>query len=94
MAKYLEVVRECSGSQPPMANVTEYLEQLLASGIEPADRPVVQPLYAPHLAAAGRRRRPRPARRRCYRYWSQGIWTGYGAELVRRATEIVTHLDT
>ncbi len=26
-------------------DVTEYLEQLLASGIEPADLPVVQPLY-------------------------------------------------
>jgi hypothetical protein len=23
----------------------------------------------------------------CYRYWGQGIWTDYGAELARRACE-------
>ncbi len=23
----------------------------------------------------------------CYRYWGQGTWTGYGAELARRASE-------
>jgi hypothetical protein len=27
----------------------------------------------------------------CYRYWGQGVWTDYGAELARRTTEIVTH---
>jgi len=27
----------------------------------------------------------------CYRYWGQGKWTDYGAELARRTTEIVTH---
>jgi hypothetical protein len=27
----------------------------------------------------------------CYRYWGQGEWTDYGAELARRTTEIVTH---
>ena len=26
----------------------------------------------------------------CYRYWGQGEWTDYGAELARRTTEIVT----
>ena len=26
--KYVEVVRECSGTRTPMLNVTEYLEQL------------------------------------------------------------------
>jgi hypothetical protein len=26
----------------------------------------------------------------CYRYWGEGIWTAYGAELARRVTEIVT----
>ena len=26
----------------------------------------------------------------CYRYWGQGVWTDYGAELARRAIEIVT----
>jgi hypothetical protein len=43
--KYIEVVRECSGSRTPIMNVTEYLEQLFASGIQPADLPVIQPLY-------------------------------------------------
>ena len=27
----------------------------------------------------------------CYRYWGEGAWTDYGAELARRTTEIVTH---
>ncbi|TMK53122.1 MAG: glycosyl hydrolase family 57 [Actinobacteria bacterium] len=27
----------------------------------------------------------------CFRYWGEGIWTDYGAELSRRTTEIVTH---
>jgi hypothetical protein len=43
-SRYLEVVRACSGSRTPMLNVTEYLEQLFASGIEPADLPATQPL--------------------------------------------------
>jgi len=43
--KYLEVVRECSGSRTPIMNVTEYLEQLVAGGVQPGDLPVVQPLY-------------------------------------------------
>jgi Glycosyl hydrolase family 57 len=43
--KYLEVVRECSGTPTPIMNVTEYLEQLFASGVLPGDLPVVQPLF-------------------------------------------------
>jgi hypothetical protein len=27
----------------------------------------------------------------CYRYWGPGEWTGYGAELARRTTEIIAH---
>ena len=27
----------------------------------------------------------------CYRYWGEGVWTDYGAELSRRVTEIVTN---
>jgi hypothetical protein len=30
----------------------------------------------------------------CYRYWGEGIWTDYGAELARRTSEIVTHPET
>jgi hypothetical protein len=43
--KYLEVVRDCSGTRTPILNVTEYLEQLFAAGIQPADLPVIQPLF-------------------------------------------------
>jgi hypothetical protein len=43
--KYLEVVRACSGSRTPILNVTEYLEQLFATGVEPGDLPAIQPLF-------------------------------------------------
>ena len=39
------VVRECSGARTPMLNVTEYLEQLFATGIHPGDLPVIQPMF-------------------------------------------------
>jgi hypothetical protein len=164
--KYLEVVRECSGSPTPMLNVSEYLEQLFASGIKPADLPVIQPLYqyriwqqlAPgegpdRLAAVIDQLRSEDSRfnveggswtndlswvrgydqvvvpmeqasslfhervlargvpaddpryrkalfhllaaeTSCYRYWGEGIWTDYGAELARRTSDIVTHHET
>ncbi|HLG54288.1 MAG TPA: hypothetical protein VI485_03090 [Vicinamibacterales bacterium] len=44
-SKYVEVVRESSGSDTPLMNVTEYLEQLSAAGIGDEDFPVVQPLF-------------------------------------------------
>ncbi|HKO84530.1 MAG TPA: glycosyl hydrolase family 57, partial [Actinomycetota bacterium] len=44
-SRYLEVVRACSGSRTPMLNVTEYLEQLFASGVQPGDLPATQPLF-------------------------------------------------
>ncbi len=43
--KYIEVVRECSGSETPLVNVTEYLEQLIARGVRDADLPLVQPVF-------------------------------------------------
>jgi hypothetical protein len=43
--KYLEVVRACSGSRTPILNVTEYLEQLYATGVQPSDLPAIQPLF-------------------------------------------------
>jgi hypothetical protein len=164
--KYLEVVRECSGSRTPMLNVTEYLEQLFATGIEPGDLPAIQPLdqhriwqrMAPgdgpdRLADVIRQLRdedgrfhveggswtndlswvrgydqvlvpmeqasvlfhervlgrgvpsddPRyrkalfhllSAETSCYRYWGQGIWTDYGAELSRRVADIITRSET
>ncbi len=42
--KYLEVMRECSGSATPAMNVTEYLEHLFAMDIQETDFPVIQPL--------------------------------------------------
>ncbi|HOX58746.1 MAG TPA: glycosyl hydrolase family 57 [Candidatus Paceibacterota bacterium] len=42
--KYLEVIRECSGSNTPAMNVTEYLEHIFALGVKEEDLPVVQPI--------------------------------------------------
>jgi hypothetical protein len=42
--KYMEAVRQCSGSDTPLMNVTEYLEHLYAIGIREEDLPVLQPL--------------------------------------------------
>jgi hypothetical protein len=161
--KYVEVVRECSGSPTPILSVTEYLEQLFAAGIRPADLPVIQPLFqhriwqqlvpgdGPERLAdvIGRLRNedsrfhveggswtndlswvrgydqvlvpmeqasslfhervltqgvptddPRyrralfhllAAETSCYRYWGEGIWTDYGAELSRRVADIIAH---
>lgn len=43
--KYLEVVRECSGTRTPIVNVTEYLEYLFSLGIQESDLPVLQPRH-------------------------------------------------
>ena len=43
-AKYMDVVRECSGSQTPLVNVSEYLESLFKAGISEAELPAVQPI--------------------------------------------------
>ncbi|VFM99350.1 MAG: hypothetical protein BECKG1743D_GA0114223_102323 [Candidatus Kentron sp. G] len=43
-AKYTEVVRECSGTDTPFMNGTEYLENLLASGVTEQDFPEIQPI--------------------------------------------------
>jgi hypothetical protein len=42
--KYSEVVRECSGSETPLMNVTEYLENLFSLGVKESDFPVLQPV--------------------------------------------------
>jgi hypothetical protein len=161
--KYLEVVRACSGSRTPMVNVTEYLEQLFATGIGADDLPVIQPLFqhriwqqmtpgdgpgrlAGVIARLGREdgrfhvdggswtndlswvrgydqvlipmeqasvlfherilaygvRSDDPRYRNalfhllavetsCYRYWGEGVWTDYGAELSRRVAELLAH---
>ena len=143
-------------------NVTEYLEQLFATGIQPADLPAIQPIFqyriwqrmAPsdgpgrladvieQLRLEDRRfhveggswtndlswvrgydqvlipmeqasslfhervlargvpgddSRYRKAlfhllttETSCYRYWGEGVWTNYGAELSRRVADILT----
>ncbi len=43
-AKYMEVMREASGSETPAVNGTEYLEYLDATGIREQDFPAIQPL--------------------------------------------------
>ncbi|MDA8362773.1 MAG: glycosyl hydrolase family 57 [Gammaproteobacteria bacterium] len=43
--KYLDVMREASGSETPAINVTEYLEHLFALGVAIVDLPVLQPLF-------------------------------------------------
>jgi hypothetical protein len=42
--KYMEVMRESSGSDTPPLNVSEYLEHLFATGVQEKDLPVVQPI--------------------------------------------------
>ncbi len=41
--KYMEVIRECSGSRTPVVNATEYLEYLFSLGISEKDLPALQP---------------------------------------------------
>jgi Glycosyl hydrolase family 57 len=160
-SKYMEVVREATGSATVLLNGTEYLERLFASGVSESDLPEMQPLFqhriwdrmkpgdgpdrlAEVIADLGREdgrfhmeggswtnniswvrgyddvlipmerasaqfhdrvlARDVPssdpgyrnalfhllsAETSCYRYWGEGVWTDYGAELARRATEIV-----
>ena len=52
----------------------------LARDVPPTDRAHRNALF--HLLTA---------ETSCYRYWGQGEWTDYGAELARRTTEIITH---
>ncbi len=43
-SKYMEVIRESSGSETAVMNVSEYLEFLFSTGIKEKDLPVVQPI--------------------------------------------------
>ncbi len=44
-SKYLEAMRECSGSDTPAVNVSEYLEYLESIGITDKDLPEIQPIH-------------------------------------------------
>ena len=43
-SKYMEVVRESSGTDSPLVNVSEYLENLFSLGIKEKDLPELQPI--------------------------------------------------
>jgi hypothetical protein len=55
-------------------------ERILGRGIPSHDLHYREALF--HLLAA---------ETSCYRYWGEGVWTDYGAELARRTAEIVTN---
>jgi hypothetical protein len=57
-----------------------FQEQFLATGVRKDDSRYRNALF--HLLAA---------ETSCYRYWGEGVWTAYGAELSRRASNVVTH---
>jgi hypothetical protein len=43
--KYFDVVRESSGSETPLMNISEYLEHLFALGVKEQDLPLLQPIF-------------------------------------------------
>jgi hypothetical protein len=57
-----------------------FSERVLARGVRSDDPRYRNALF--HLLAA---------ETSCYRYWGEGRWTDYGAEISRRATEIINH---
>jgi hypothetical protein len=44
-SKYLEVVRLASGTETPLLNVSEYLDELYALGVRPEQLPELQPVH-------------------------------------------------
>jgi hypothetical protein len=44
-SKYVDGIREASGSETPVVNVSEYLDYVFSLGIREADLPVLQPLF-------------------------------------------------
>jgi hypothetical protein len=65
----------------------------------PVARRLDAPLPGSRLGPWSSQRRPRyrralfhllAAETGCYRYWGQGVWTDYGAELARRVADILT----
>ena len=55
-------------------------EKVLKAGISSADHRYRNALF--HLLSS---------QTSCYRYWGQGLWTDYGREICRRATEIINN---
>ncbi|MGD0885389.1 MAG: glycosyl hydrolase family 57 [Thermodesulfovibrionales bacterium] len=44
-SKYFDVVRECSGADTPLMNVTEYMENLVDAGFKEENFPIIQPIF-------------------------------------------------
>ncbi len=64
----------------PMEEVSaEFAEKILDTGISTNDRRFRNALF--HLLAS---------QTSCYRYWGEGLWTNYGREICRRASDILT----
>jgi hypothetical protein len=57
-----------------------FAERVLGAGVPPGEHRYRNALF--HLLTA---------ETSCYRYWGEGMWTDYGAELARRTTDIITH---
>jgi hypothetical protein len=57
-----------------------FAEKVLAKHVPSTDRGYRRALYYLMIAQTS-----------CFRYWGEGVWTDYGRELCRRATEILTH---
>ena len=55
-------------------------ERVLRTGVDTNDARYRKALY--HLLTA---------ETSCFRYWGGGVWTDYGAEIARRASDILTH---
>ncbi len=159
--KYMDVMREASGSDTPAVNVSEYLEYLDAVGVGEEHFPQIQPLMQKRIwerfqepagpealekvieelrkqdgrfhmeggswtnnlswvrgyesvlgpmeqvsALFAQKTQGVPTsdsryrnalfyllttQTSCYRYWGSGIWTDYGCELARRATDILKY---
>ncbi len=56
---------------------SQFHQRVLARGVPSSDPSYRNALF--HLLAS---------ETSCYRYWGEGVWTAYGAELARRTTEI------
>ena len=44
-SKYMQTIEECSGSDVPAMNVSEYLEHLFAAGVAESDLAALQPVH-------------------------------------------------
>lgn len=48
-SKYLDVVREASGTETPLVNINEYLEYIFSTGLKKNDLPPLQPIFQKNI---------------------------------------------